>query len=1130
LTVGITTDDELLARAEAIAGQLATSARNLETRAERRRRRQIAEVVADPASQTFLTDLTDQVIRIRHPRRAALRLRGLVRESGPPTFVTGLNRAGLLAAARLGPWLPGVVMPLVRRQLRREFAAVVLPAEPAALARHIRRRRAQGIRLNVNLLGEAIVGEQEAARRRTAVIGLIRRPEVEYVSVKISAICARLSVLGYDDSVDRLCGQLRPLYAAALAAGTLVTLDMESYEDLGLTIDAFERVLSEPVFSQLDAGIVLQAYLPDSVPALDKLATFARQRFERHGSTVRIRLVKGANLALERVEAELRGWPQAPFTTKVAVDAQYKRLLDRAIDPAHGGALRVGVASHNLFDVGWALALRETTGALIEIEMLEGMANAEALAASRAAGGLLLYAPVVAADDFASAVAYLVRRFDENTAPENFLAHLFDLSVGSPAWNDQRRAFRAAVQARHEPVPAIRRTQKRGGGAPVTTPEGFANEPDTDFTLPHNRAWCAAALDRFAAMTVPPVLAQVDGEAIATPLTGSGLDPSNPGAVLYRYVQADVPTLDRAVAAAQRAAPAWRARTARDRCDLLRAVADVMRRERDHTLATMAHDAGKTIGEGDTEVSEAIDFATYYGEQALALQRETSRSSFAPHGVVVVAPPWNFPYAIPASGVFAALSAGNTVLLKPAPETVLTASVLAHQCWEAGIPTDVLQFVPCGDDGCGRHLISHPGVDAVIFTGSWETARMFLGWRPGLELRGETSGKNALVITASADLDDAIADLVRSAFGHAGQKCSAASLAIVEAPVYDDDSFRQRLADAVASLRVGPADVLSNDMGPLIGPAHGPLLHALTHLDEGEEWLVRPSAVHGNPQLWTPGVKLGVRAGSAFHRTECFGPVLGVMRAHTLDHAIELQNSTGYGLTGGIHSLDSGELAHWCAGVEVGNAYVNRVITGAVVQRQPFGGWGRSVVGPSAKAGGPNYVASLGCWLGDDEATLTDQLEVALDVWKRGVAGVDPSGLRAESNVLRLRALDRVSLRLGTEVEPRSLALALAIAARLDVMVDLSSPTPLPGTDATVEGDATYVGRLSTLAVSRVRLPADAGVARLAALDAGFEVDTTPLSSSGRHEVLHWVREQTISATRHRHGNVHGDEVLLGSA
>ena len=297
------------------------------------------------------------------------------------------------------------------------------------------------------------------------------------------------------------------------------------------------------------------------------------------------------------------------------------------------------------------------------------------------------------------------------------------------------------------------------------------------------------------------------------------------------------------------------------------------------------------------------------------------------------------------------------MILKPPPEVRRTALHLVAQMHRAGVPNDVVQFVACPDNEIGRRLISHPDVDSVILTGAYETAELFRSWSPAMHLLAETSGKNAIVITQAADLDLAIRDLVRSAFGHAGQKCSAASLAIVEASLYDDDSFMERLADATRSLVVGHPTDAGSVVGPLIGEPSPKLLRGLTQLDDGERWLVEPRYLGG--QVWSPGVRVGVRPGSWFHVTECFGPVLGVMRAADLDHAIELQNATPYGLTGGIHSLDEAEIERWLDGVEVGNAYINRGITGAIVQRQPFGGWKRSSVGCGPKAGGPDYVAEL---------------------------------------------------------------------------------------------------------------------------------------------------------------------------
>ena len=1126
-------DEELIATAEATAARIMAMAAALETPADLRRRRRVGAVVTDQASRDFLTDLTDQVLRIGSRRRAARRLHDLIAERGVPRFARGLDRLALVTGGRLAPLLPGIVMPIATERLRRELSGIVLPAEAAPLSSHVIRRRAEGIRLNINLLGEAVLGEGEARARTDMVIRLLGRPEIDYVSVKISSICAQLDVLAYEHSLARILDRLRGIFraAAARSPAKFVNLDMEEYRDLHLTIDAFTTLLAEPEFVGLDAGIVLQAYLPDSYAALEQIAAFARQRYARHGSSVKIRIVKGANLAMERVEAELRGWEQAPFAEKRDVDANYKRLLDIALSSENAGALRLGVASHNLFDVGWALARREAVDASerVEIEMLEGMANPQALAASREAHGLLLYAPIVRRDDFESAIAYLVRRFDENTSPENFLSHLFELITETPAWESERQRFRSSVAERLLPPSEPRRHQDRASeedlsatNAPGDATHDFANEADTDFTLAPNRAWLSDHLGKWSSPMVEDVPAVVDGELVTGPRSGVGIDPSEPFSTLYRYVEADRETLERAVATALRAGRSWGSLEPAERRRLLHRVAATLATLRGTTITVMAHDAGKTIGEGDSEVSEAIDFARYYGDRALELTGRDDGAVFEPYGVVVVAPPWNFPFAIPAGGVLAALAAGAAVILKPAPETVLTAWTLAQQCWEAGIPRAVLQFVPTADDEVGRRLITHEDVDAVVLTGAFETARLFLGWRPTLALHAETNGKNSLVITAAADQDDAIADLIRSAFSHAGQKCSAASLAIVEAALYDDPRFLARLADSVESLRVGVAADPASQVGPLIRPPSGPLARFLTELAPGERWLVRPEQVGDNPHLWRPGVKTGVRPGSEFHLTECFGPVLGIMRARDLDEAIALQNAVVYGLTGGIHTLDEREITRWLERVQVGNAYVNRHTTGAIVRRQPFGGWKCSAIGAGAKTGGPNYVASLGVWRSPTARNADAELERAKACWRRLSVGEDPTGLRAERNVFRLRRLCKVSLRIGSAPDPTALAVAIGIARFLGVWLDVSANSAHPGLPQTTsfESDDDFLGRLDGLAVDRVRLSGMPSELRMCVLDAGFEVDAQPLSSLGQTELLRWTREQAISETMHRHGNM----------
>ncbi|MFM8266464.1 MAG: proline dehydrogenase family protein [Ilumatobacteraceae bacterium] len=1046
------------------------------TRAERRRQARLGRLLEDPASRELVFALTDIVLRLDDPRLAARGFASIVR-AHRSRALGPVDRTLLRAGAAVAPIVPRLVMPLVEQRIRAETRGIVLPAEDPALARHIAHRRSEGVRLNINPLGEAILSDAEAAARMQIVEERIARPDVDYVSVKISALVANLDALAFDQSLERVCDRLRHVYRCAQAAvpRVFVNLDMEEYRDLELTLQAFMRILDETEFHMLDAGIVLQAYLPDSHDALVRLGEWAARRRADDGGTIKVRLVKGANLAMESVEAELHGWTPAPYSSKAEVDASYKRLLATALEPAWEDAVRIGVASHNLFDIAWAIVVAEHCGAMhrIEIEMLEGMAPAQARAAQAAVGGILMYAPVVAEADFDASIAYLSRRLDENTQPENFLRSLFHLTPNSPAFAAEEARFRAAVAARDDV--SVRRRRR-----PIKDSVGFANEPDGDPTDPDYRRRIA--------------------DALAAP----------PAVTIVRTSSVD--EVDRVVDVARCAVGDGSVDFVRRQSWLLGAAARLAEGRAD-AVALMAHEVGKSVREGDPEVSEAIDFCRYYATVGFDdLRAATERGvDVSARGVVVVIGPWNFPLAIPISGIAAALAAGNAVILKPAPEATRIGAWIAEQFWAAGVDRDVLQFVVCNDDEVGQRLVTHEDVETVVLTGSYTTAAMFLEWRPEMRLLAETSGKNAIVVTASADLDLAIADLVRSAFGHAGQKCSAASLGIIEASVYDDPHFMSRLAAAVESLRVRHATDLASMVGPVIAPPAGDLRRALTLLDPGEQWLVEPRCVDLEGRLWSPGVRLGVREGSWFHLTECFGPVLGLMRADDLDHAIRIQNATDYGLTGGIHSLDDVEIDRWLAAVEVGNAYVNRQITGAVVRRQPFGGWKRSSVGGGAKAGGPAYVRQFARLQGGvPEDSLHGDFVRA---WEMHYAHPrDASGLRAELNDLRYRPLGRVVVRHdGSRTGELDTA---RLAARI-------AGVALDESDTRSEPESVFIDRAQ--GADRVRLLAEVSRSTRGDLHRlGLVVDEEPAVADGVVELHHWVREQAVSRCLHRHGRLSG--------
>lgn len=1089
-----TSADELIEPSIALVSSWLARAEEATTKREHKTADQLRGVIEDEAGVGFAMKFVDRVIRPEDHAVAAHQLSQLVAGQDLPGFLSPVDKILLQAGARLAPVIPGIVMPLAVRRMRQLVGHLVVDAEPAPMAKHLGARREEGFRLNVNLLGEAVLGDAEADRRFAAASDLLQQPDVDYVSVKVSAVVSQLNPWAFEDSLSRVIERLRPLFTAAAKTSppTFINLDMEEYHDLELTMAAFMQLLDEPELHAVDAGIVLQAYLPDSFEALQELVAWANARRERlvdgrPGGQVKIRLVKGANLAMERVESAMHGWEVAPYRTKAETDANYKRCLDWVMTAERLVGVRMGVASHNLFDVAWAHLLAGQRGVddRIEFEMLEGMAPGVARAVRDDGDGLLLYTPVVAPSDFDVAISYLFRRLEENASDENFIRHLFSLSPGNPSFVSEAEKFKAAVAARHEVGAGPQRDQDRTAERQAqisagSTDRPFENEADTDPALPANRAWAAEVLTR--------------------PFVGSSA-----------VVIDDIASVDAEITAARGGAAAWSATPAAQRRVVLHAVGAELARRRGDLINAMVNEANKTFAQADVEISEAVDFARWYGDRALDLEA-FSRADFSPLGVIAVIPPWNFPVAIPAGGVLASLAAGNTVVFKPAPEVPRCSEIVAECCWAAGVPADALRFVRTPDNEVGQHLVTQ--ADAVILTGAYETAELFRSWRPDITIFAETSGKNALIITPNADLDEAVADLVDSAFGHSGQKCSAASLAICVGDVYESDRFRRQLIDAVASLVVGPATQLETSMGPMIGAPTEKLERGLTSLEAGEQWLVKPAKLADD--TWTPGVRVGVTAGSWFHQTECFGPVLGVMFAKDLDEAIELANSTPFGLTGGIHSLDPAEVEWWRERVEIGNGYVNRVITGAIVQRQPFGGWKRSSIGPGAKAGGSNYIAQLGRWT--PAARTDDWLSVAeasdRAAWSAEFSVEhDPTGLFCESNIFRYRPLSLVAVRVEDGVDPVEVQRVRSAAATCGVRLVVSTAA-----DETAEA---FAARLGSLGADRVRhLGPVAPVVRTAAADAGIHLADDAVTAEGRIELLHYLREQAISTTLHRHGNV----------
>ena len=1089
----------------------------------------LSGLLQDSNGLDFAVGFVDGVIRPESLRVAAKNLYRLRKIT--PKFLPWILRAMVSLGANLARPFPWIVIPIARKVLRSFVAHLVIDATPTKLSRSISRLSKQGSTLNVNLLGEAVLGNKEADRRLQKVKDVLSRPDVDYVSVKVSAIVSPHSPWSFNETVSDVIERLTPLYRIASESKKqkFINLDMEEYHDLDMTVAVFKGILSKPEFTNLQAGIVLQAYLPDAVRAMIDIQQFAASRVFAGGAPVKVRVVKGANLPMERVDAESHGWPLATVESKAAADANYKRVLNYALTEERVANVRIGVAGHNLFDLAfaWLLASQRNAQIGMDFEMLLGMAEAQANVIRKTVGTLVLYTPVVHPQEFDVAIAYLIRRLEEGASKENFLSNAFRLTDPDIFQVEEER-FRDSLSMLDLEIPIPNRLQDRRNDVAFAPASGFANAADTDPSLAGNRAWGYEIIGRAGTSDI-------------------GLD-----LVANQTISSEASlqeVMDRVVAGGAR----WANESLQTRATKLHEIGVAMEANRGRLIEVAMAEAGKTIEQADTEISEAVDFAHYYAQRALELDKIDGASP-VPFGVTVVTPPWNFPIAIPAGGALAALAAGSAVIFKPAGASARCGAVLADIISKI-IDQDVFVPVQLSESGLGKQLLSHPKVDQVILTGGYETAQLFRGFRPDLRLLAETSGKNAIIVTESADYDLAAKDIAYSAFGHAGQKCSASSLVILVGSVHKSKRFLRQLHDAVSSMHVGHANDPRTQMGPMIAAPAGKLLEGLTQLGRGEKWLLEPSQLDETGKLWSPGIRVNVVPNSTSHLTEYFGPILSIMIAPNLEAAIALQNSVDYGLTTGIHSLDAVEIEKWLAKIQAGNLYVNRGITGAIVQRQPFGGWKRSSVGPSTKAGGPNYILSLTNWKSSRStasaeirnksvnellaiAQLTDFSDTEMESLVRAAKSdqaaltetfsnaTDPSNLDSERNVLRYRRSDcmlRIQDTASSQEAMRALSIALVLG-NLDISAfeldkNVMSLLKKSGLRVAIEDQDTFERRLAA-SPRRVRL---VGGAPIVDADSAFSncdvaVYSHELTESGRIELLPFFKEQSVTVTGHRFG------------
>ncbi|MGR3279376.1 L-glutamate gamma-semialdehyde dehydrogenase [Acaryochloris marina NIES-2412] len=849
--------------------------------------------------------------------------------------------------------------------------------------------RNQSMVATVDVLGEAVITELEAQSYLHQYLELMTQlteasqgwpvvPQIDtadgedlakvQVTLKLTAFYSQFDPLDIEGSQAKVRDRIRTLLYRAQEVGAAVHFDMEQYRYKDSTLAILKQLLMEKEFrNRSDIGITLQTYLRDSYHDLKDLIEWAKQR----SHPITVRLVKGAYWDQETIIAGQNYWPTPVYNHKSSTDANFERMTELLLE--NHEHLYAAIGSHNVRSQAHAIAITQTLNIPqrhVEFQVLYGMADNLAVSLAKQGHRVRVYCPYGA---LVPGMAYLIRRLLENTANNSFLRQNLTQTpieelLAVPQWGE---GDQDGSDVEPMPIPSSDMT--------ITQINPAAN---TNYAITPFRLDAIDAMDTVRQQLGQQYWPLIDGEQIQTETKIPSVNPSNPAEIVGTVGQINIVQADDAISAAKIAFRTWKQTPVSERVAILRRAADLLEARRHELNAWMVFEAGKPLQQADVEVSEAIDFCRYYALEMMRLDPEmvydvvgeSNRYFYRPKGIVLVISPWNFPLAIPTGMTVAALVTGNCALFKPAAVTSVIAAKLSDIFVDAGVPKGVFQCIPGSGSTVGAYLVRHPDVQMIVFTGSKavgcqiyaDAAILQPGQKHLKRVVAEMGGKNAIIVDESADLDQAVQGIVYSAFGYSGQKCSACSRVVVLASVHD--AFVARLIEATKSLNVGNAADSGTTVGPVIDAAAQNRIRDTIDKGQTEATLALelPSPEPGyfvGPVIFTDVVPQ-----STIAQEEIFGPVLLVIKAQDFDQAVAIANNTNYALTGGLYSRTPSHIDRAKADFEVGNLYINRSITGAIVARQPFGGYKFSGVG--SKAGGPDYLLQF-----LDPYTVTENLQ-----------------------------------------------------------------------------------------------------------------------------------------------------------
>ena len=951
----------------------------------------------DPDLKTALFRFVDVFPSLKKPADVS----SFLKEYLKPKF---FNQALGIAPARL-------TSAFISQQMKAMAGLFIIGENISQVRPALKRLRQNNTAFTLDLLGEKVLSEKEAGFYQTQYLNIIRQlsqagrewpfnplidqddtgpiPKVN-ISIKISSLDSLIAPVSWDDSKDRIKNKLRPILKTAKECGVFINIDTEQYHYKSLTLEVFKELIMEAEFAGWPhVGIVVQAYLRDSLQDVKSLAALKQPMV--------IRLVKGAYWDYELIQARQKNQPPPVYLNKAETDDNFSLCAREILQ--HRDFLRLAVGSHNTHSIAsavyWARRFKVPLPAL-EIQMLYGMSEPFKQVLIQKGFRFREYCPMGLA---LPGMAYLVRRLLENTANESILTSGGAASLGGGLKPQQTKSpiEQAAPYGGQatpfggtalKPQPAESPIEQAAPSGGVLKPQQtkspieqatpfrgqaarYAGAAVLDFTLGEHRRCFRQALQAWKVKLPLRVPVVVDRQIMSSAKRISRCNPSILGQVVVEVSCAQGEHCERAMKSALGVFSYWSGVPVQERAQVLKMLADKIEKNRYSLAALQVLEVGKTWVEADADVCEAIDFCRYYAERVvqICLPRltdnilgEESFCVWRGRGPAVVIAPWNFPLAILTGMTAACLAGGNPVLIKPAEQSTGAAFELMKLLMECGVPKGVVQFLPGLGEEAGAYLVQHKDTAVIAFTGSKETGLTVLEQAFKRSLGGgkvqpprcvvEMGGKNAIIIDESADLDEAAEGVLESAFGFQGQKCSACSRVFV--PVSLKEHFTKRLAEAVSAWPVGNPENPEVRIGPVIDRAAVCKINKYIKEGQGTGRLHAGGVVKGDGLFIPPVIFSDLPCDSPLLREEIFGPVLVIISFSDLDKAVKEANSTEFALTGGFYCRSPSRIERVKRSFQVGNLYINRSCTGAVVKRHPFGGFKMSGLGH--KAGGPDYL------------------------------------------------------------------------------------------------------------------------------------------------------------------------------